>query len=107
MSGLYPKEYQKMNRTGIAKKKMKSSHAGLARMNRGARRRGRSAPAPTALPSFPATRGSGSRGGLRLVPDLDETALRLVHRTRVHRRDLLVREEHEVEELETGGLRFL
>src|SRR5688500_16668179 len=107
MSGLYPNEYQKMNRTGTAKKKMKSNQAGIARMNRGARRRGRSAPAPTPFSAVPAaTRGSGSRGGLRLVPDVDETALGLVHGSGVHRPDLLVGEEHEVEELETGGLRL-
>src|SRR5688500_19069813 len=107
MSGLYPNEYQKMNRTGTAKKKTNSSHAGIARARRGARRRGRSAPAPTPPSSIPAPRGSGSRGGLRLVPDLDQTALRLVHGARVHRCDQLVGEEDHVEVLEAGRLRLL
>src|SRR5688500_8004763 len=39
MSGLYPNEYQKMNRTGTAKKNTNRSHAGIARAQRGARRR--------------------------------------------------------------------
>src|SRR5688572_18318098 len=96
-----------MNRTGTAKKKMKRSHPGMASAKRGARRRGRSAPAPTSLPAVPAaTWGSGSRGSLRLVPDVHQTALRFVHGARVHRGHLFIRVEDEVEELEAGGLRL-
>jgi hypothetical protein len=40
MSGLYPNEYQTISRTGIAKKSRNSSQAGMASVNRGARRGG-------------------------------------------------------------------
>ena len=101
MSGLYPKEYQTISRTGIAKNRMNSNHAGIARPNRQASARALRAP-PT-LPAVASASGSGSRGGLRLVPDLHEATLGLVHGAGVHRGDLRVVEEHEVEEAEASS----